>query len=485
MYPRTLEVLRPLGVTDALLAAANIVPEAHLHLGLKVTRVRLADFALDDTAFPHLSLLRQMDLEAVLVQALEDRGIEVERGTELVGVGDGAEGACAMLRSPAGCEQVLCGFVAGCDGAASTVRASAGIGWDGGTYPNEIVLADAELDGDLAPGVAHVASGAGGLLFAFALGERASWRLLATQPVRGGALPSGQPGPPVPVAELQALLNASGLGASIARLAWSERIRVQHRVADRFREGRRYLAGDAAHVYSPAAGQGMNTGIQDAMNLGWKLAFATSGTAAPALLESYERERRPVARRRLALTHLTFWAEASTGLLPSLLRTRLAPVGARALPAVMNCRRPVAEGVRLLSHMRVNYRGSPLSVEGTPCPSGQPKAGDRLPDASVTCGDRSVRLHALLSRPGVHILLHRDADDVGPTALGSNVTVRRLTSEPGTAVLAVRPDGYVGFRCGVMDGSQLRAWLALLGLRPSSLDPVAPAGRHPGPGRQG
>ncbi len=125
---------------------------------------------------------------------------------------------------------------------------------------------------------------------------------------------SGSPGPPVPAAELQALLDEAGLGAQITSLAWSTRIRVQHRIAERFRQGRLFLAGDAAHAYSPATGQGMNAAIQDAANLGWKLAFAASQPgAAPILLDSYDRERRPVARQVLAMTHLVFWAEASTG----------------------------------------------------------------------------------------------------------------------------------------------------------------------------
>ncbi len=168
------------------------------------------------------------------------------------------------------------GFLAGCDGPGSTVRAEAGIGWPGRPYPVEVVLADAELDADLAGDTAHVVAGRRGLLFAFPLGELATWRLLATRPAGADQLPFGQAGPPVPAAELQALVDQAGLGAQISQLAWSARVRVQHRVASRFRKGRLFLAGDAAHAYSPATGQGMNAAIQDAANLGWKLAFAAA-----------------------------------------------------------------------------------------------------------------------------------------------------------------------------------------------------------------
>jgi 2-polyprenyl-6-methoxyphenol hydroxylase-like FAD-dependent oxidoreductase len=150
LHSRTLEVLRPLGVTQALLARADIAPTVDLHLGHRAVRVRLADLALPDTAFPHLSLIRQMDVETVLAQALAVRGIEVERGTELTGVHDGPEGVRAALRSGAGLTQARFGFVVGCDGPTSTVRSSVGIGWRGRPYAVEVVLADAELTGDLA-----------------------------------------------------------------------------------------------------------------------------------------------------------------------------------------------------------------------------------------------------------------------------------------------------------------------------------------------
>lgn len=409
MHPRTLEVLRPLGVTEPLLARADIAPEVRLHLGARVIRVRLAELALSDTAFPHLALVRQMDVETVLAQALVDRGVAVERGAELIEAGDGVARARATLRSRAGIEEIACDFVAGCDGPESTVRSSAGLGWHGGPYGEEVVLADAELAADLAGGVAHVVAGRRGLLFVFALGERAPWRLLATRPAGRDRLPFGQPGPPVPPAELQALLDDAGLAARITDLVWSARFRLQHRLAARFRQGRLYLAGDAAHAYSPATGQGMNTGIQDAVNLGWKLAFAAAATDRAALLDSYDRERRPVARHGLALTHLAFWAEASTGPLPSLLRGVLAPLGAPAAPAEEGRRRRGAAAVRLVSQLRVAYPDSPLSVEGRPRLPAGPRAGHRLPDATVTSSGHRVRLHALLAQPGVHVLLHRDA----------------------------------------------------------------------------
>jgi 2-polyprenyl-6-methoxyphenol hydroxylase-like FAD-dependent oxidoreductase len=469
VHARTLEVLRPLGVTSALLARADPAPEVSIHLGSRVARIRLADLELPDTAFPHLTLVRQMDVETVLAAALADRGVQVERGVELVAASEGADHARVTLRSPERVEATCCGFVAGCDGPDSAVRTGAGIEWRGGPYGEEVVLADVELDGELAAGFSHVAVGRRGLVFVFAGGERATWRVLATRRASDRLLPFGQPGPPVAAAELQALMDAAGLDVRIRVLAWSARVRLQHRLAARFRRGRLFLAGDAAHTHSPAAGQGMNGGIQDAANLGWKLAFAASASAAgspadrAALIDSYDLERRPVARMVLAMTHVAFWGEASTGPLASLLRGALGRCGAPAVEALVGRRRLLAEGVRLVSQLRVGYGGSPLSVEGTPRLPHPPGPGSRLPDATVTAEGREVRLHELIARPGVHVLLHRDAGAIERLGFGPGVVLHRLTSAPGDGLLAVRPDGYVGFRCGTADVSQLRAWLARAG----------------------
>ena len=464
LHSRTLEMLRPLGVTEALLARADIAPSVELLLARRKVRVRLADLALHDTAFPHLSLIRQMDVEAVLAQALADRGIQVERGTELAGLHDDQDGVRAVLRSGGARSEALADVLAGCDGPASIVRSQAGIGWPGHPYPVEIVLADAELAGDLPDEGAQVVAGRNGLVFAFPLGEHAPWRLLVTRPAGADPVPFGQPGAPVPAAELQALLDEAHSGIEIASLTWSARVRVQHRVARRFRRGRLYLAGDAAHAYSPATGQGLNAAIQDALNLGWKLAFGAASPDSEALLDSYDLERRPVARRVLAMTHLVFWGEAGIGYIPAALRGRLAPLAAPVIPVLMRRRRLVGEGVSLMSQLRVSYRRSPISVEEpwSRCRSRGPRAGDRLPDEMLTCGGQNVRLHELIASPGVHVLLDRDAEVLADLALGPFVHLHRITSNPGRGLIAVRPDGYIGMHCRAAAREPLAAWLSLI-----------------------
>jgi hypothetical protein len=379
--------------------------------------------------------------------------------------GPSGKAARASLRSDAGLEETAPRFVAGCDGPASTVRRLARIGWDGGPYREEVVLADLELEGDLAPGILHVVAGRKGLVFVFALGEGASWRLLATRPTRDTGAAYGQPGREVPASDVQELLDVAGLDAKVTDLRWSAEVRLQHRLAESFREGTLFLAGDAAHTHSPAAAQGMNTGMLDAVNLGWKLAFASRDGSHEHLLDSYEQERRPVARQVLALTHVVFFAEASTNPLPAFLRGTLVPLAAPAMPFLLRQRRLMAEVVRMLSQRWVRYRHSALSLEGSPGAGGWPRPGDRLPDQDVVYAGGTTRLHELTAGPGVHVLLERDAAELDGQLLGPHVTVHRLSSSPGRGLVAVRPDGFVGFRCGEADPAQLGVWLDLVAAR--------------------
>jgi len=343
------------------------------------------------------------------------------------------------------------------------VRAAAGIGWSGAPYHEEVLLADVELDGNLTPGVLHAVPARGGLVFAFFLGEQAPWRLLATRAADGAGTAYGRPGEAVDEQDLHDLLAASGLDATLRRVAWSARVPLQHRLADSFRTGRLFLAGDAAHAHSPAAAQGMNTGIQDGLNLGWKLAFATRAREERIeLLDSYERERRAVARLVLALTHAVFFAEASTHPLAQVLRAQVVPRAAPLVPTVLRQQWLVTAALRVLSGTWVHHRSSPISLEG-PTRQG-PRAGDRLPDARVESDGEPADLHELLARPGVAVLLSRDAPVVARTLVGAHVTVLRL-DRPGRGVSVIRPDGFVGFTSGLADEAEVGSWLDLVGAR--------------------
>lgn len=472
VHPRTLECLRPLGVVAELAARADRDPRARLHLGSHELPVRLGELALDDTEFGHPWLLRQQDVEDVLAAAVVARGIRVGHGTELVGLDPGDDGARATLEGRGGREETTAHRVVGCDGARGPVRGWAGIGGRERPYRQEIVLADVELETDLAAGVTHVSAGWAGVVFAFAPGERASWRILATRaPVEDGDVPGPE--------DLQRLLAAAGLAGRVTAVAWSTRLRLTRRVATTYRRGPVLLVGDAAHTHSPAAAQGMNLGLQDALNLGWKLGLAASSSDPERLLDSYDEERRPVAMISADLTDLVFWAESSPAVLAGLLRGVLAPLAAPLVPLLLT-RRLTRPGLRLLSGLTVGLRRSSLSCAETR--GGRLRPGDRLPDRTVVSGGVSVRLHHLVARPGVHVLLGRDAPDLPLEPGGGRLTVHRLDDRPGTTVVAVRPDGYVGYRGPGTDPAHLglRDWLDRVGAHPrGDRRDVHPEARHP------
>ena len=460
VHPRTLEQLRPLGVVDELRARADADPAALLHLRSREVPIRIGALRLTDSPIEHLWMIRQQDVEDTLGEALARHGMPVERGRELVALnGDGLGGCHPVLRTPASREDAAASWVVGCDGAGSTVRALARISVRSRPYRQEILLADVELAAGPVPGIAHVAAGRDGLVFVFALGERASWRILATRPVPDTARTGADEPPGAP--ELQRLLDANGFRARITAIAWSDRLLLQRRLADYFRRGPVFLAGDAAHTHSPAAAQGMNLGLQDALNLGWKLALAPSSARPEALLDSYEAERRPVARASIALTDLVFWAESSTSPPAALLRSVLAPAAAPLLPVLLRQRAITGPALRLLAGMRLRHRHSPLSHDDAPGRRSVLHAGDRVPDDHVITRDGEVRLHDILARPGIHVLVARDAPELLPSTVGTGVFVHRLLDRPGTALVAVRPDGYIGYRG--TERTRLRSWLSAVG----------------------
>jgi hypothetical protein len=352
-------------------------------------------------------------------------------------------------------------YLAGCDGANSTARELLRVDWTGGSYRAEVVLADVELFPRAAPNVTHVIAAQEGVVFFFPLGEQAPWRLLATRTASATTTPLGALGDPVPHDEVVELLARTGLGIGISRVAWSSRIALPHRLAGRFRLGRVFLAGDAAHTHSPAGGQGMNTGIQDALNLGWKLALAAADPKTPAveqLLASYQDERRPVARKVLALTRLLFWAEASPDPLARSLRGRIAPALAPGLPWLLRRRRLGTSAIWVLAQFWVHYRRSPLTESPTRTGPG-PRAGTRLPDQRIGDGPAAFQLHELIATPGMHALLAKDAAGLDGLSPNPWLQVHRLDDWAGTGVSIVRPDGYVGYRAPRVDIQAVQAWL--------------------------
>jgi 2-polyprenyl-6-methoxyphenol hydroxylase-like FAD-dependent oxidoreductase len=481
VQPRTLEVLRGLGVTQELLERGNDAVWVQLHAGGRAVRIRLFGLGLDDTAYPFLLFVSQAETEQVLDDHLAAGNVRVERGVELVAFTADSVGVTCTLRHGDGrTEQVRTRYLAGCDGAHSSVRRGAGIPFVGGTYPQTFALADLEVDDGLDADTAYAWFGQVGLVFFFPLGQPASWRLLAMHPTLRD-IPPERPQPSLE--QLQALADAfTGGRLRLRDPVWRTYFRLQHRHATRYQAGRVFVAGDAAHVHSPAGAQGMNTGIQDAWNLGWKLALVTRGVADQALLDSYDAERRPVGRVVVRFTDRAFTVATSTNPLVRAVRAQLVP---RVLPLALRFDRALAYGFRTISQLNIGYRHSPAVQEGRPAPGRGPRAGDRLPDARVSRDGQVCWLGEALAAPRLHLLLCGPVGgwDAGQLAAlrgrsADTLAVHHLTREAAPGALhdvegqafarlgvkeaahyLVRPDGHVGYRAAGTDLDELQAYL--------------------------
>ncbi len=275
VQPRTLEVLANLGVTDELVQVGNRALRVQIHTRRRAVPVRLFDIGVDDTAYPYVLFVSQAETERILGEHVASTGVKLERGVELIEFVQTSDSVSCRLRDRAGRDEVVSArYVVGCDGAHSTVRQQAGIAFEGRAYPQTFVLADLEADG-IDPGFAHAFVSARGFLFFFPLGEPATWRILAMRP-RSDEPEADQS---VTLAEVQALVDAyTATPVHVRDPVWMTNFRLHNRGAAHYRAGRVFLAGDAAHIHSPAGAQGMNTGIQDAVNLGWKLGLVVRGS---------------------------------------------------------------------------------------------------------------------------------------------------------------------------------------------------------------
>jgi 2-polyprenyl-6-methoxyphenol hydroxylase-like FAD-dependent oxidoreductase len=493
---RSLELLQTLGLAEVLVRRGNASARLVMHLDTgRVAEASLGDFGVTDTRFPFILFVSQAETEAVLGNHLASVGVVIERGLELVDGVPEADCVRCLLRHPGGKEeQVRTRYLAGCDGAHSTVRKRAGIPFEGDAYLQDFLLGDVEVDGLLERAALHSFALRRGVAVFFPLGSPTTWRVIAAAGGGGGRrtrerglalAPSHDTGEPDPsdlsLEELQKVVDhATGGGLTLRDPAWLSHFRLHHRQAAHYRAGRMFLAGDAAHIHSPVGAQGMNTGIQDAWNLAWKLALVARGTAVAGLLDSYEAERWPVGRRLLRYTDraFTLFTRAISG---GRLATRLRRVVvARLLPRIFASSRLRAYLFHLVSQLGIRYRNSPAVTEGEPRLGVGPKAGDRFPDAKIEHNGRETYLQQELAGASLHLVLCGASDGWDPsqaaeiTARHSGlVVIHYLTArstpdvlvEASSQVLSrlgvgcdqdsaqylVRPDGHVAFRCAKRD----------------------------------
>ncbi len=464
VWQASLEGLAAMGVADDVLAHGQPIRQLHVGDGNRtLASIPVAEGV--DSPFPSPLFLPQSRTEALLAKRLNALGGAVERGVTLSALQQDGGGVDVTLEHADGRqEQARYAYVVGCDGARSAVRQGLEVAFDGETEPQTFTLCDAPIEGSLDPSSIYVWWNKGGAVALFPV-ESGTWRVTAMRA-------SGASEPPT-IEEMQSNLDRFGPpGLRLGAASWLSTFHINERVARHFRSGRCLLAGDAAHIHSPAGGQGMNTGIQDALNLGWKLASVMRGIGDPAvLLDSYEAERRPVARAVVKGATQKLHFGMGTSPLLRLAKDVMIPMAAR-IPAV---RRQLQLE---LSETRVHYGDGPLVELGRGSPKGEPSVGDRAREATIVqqAHGEPQSLWRLLAAPR-HTLLAFGAAGAPPGAAecGEAVqvlhvaegaeTLRQRYGVSGEGWVLIRPDQVVAARGGSADAGLFAAYAEKVLLR--------------------
>lgn len=438
IHARSLEQLEVLGVAEPLLASGIRTTGVEFHADGK----RLAHVPLDtvDSRYPFSLTIAQTETERILTERLAELGVRVERGLTFVGLEqDDATVRATIRRADGTTETIVAPWLAGTEGAHGDVRHATGQTLEGGFKGERFLMGDVDADFAYDRGSFHIffsAKGGTGLLFPMA-GRRVRAFAQLAEGVDVDRAPS--------VEWMKEALAARGIELAIGAPRWLTQFEIHHAQVPRYRVGRVFLAGDSAHVHSPAGGQGMNTGMQDALNLSWKLALAWRGRAKEALLDSYHAERHPVAAHVIAFT--TKLTTAGT-----VHRSALRHLRNAALQTAFSLTPAQHAVANEIEELRVDYRESPVVVEGRAAV----KAGDFVPGAAAALVAAALRsrvvaeasAHLGLVLPGPDGVPAQDDLPAGvvPVALGDAAPDLRERSGLGRAggVLLVRPDGYVG-----------------------------------------
>ncbi len=456
---RTLELYRQIGLARTLVDDGLEFTALNVRVkGKKRGRGEVGRMGRGLSPFPFILIHPQDEHERALIELLEKEDVRVEYGTELVGVENGERAARARLRRAGGseesCEAI---WLAGCDGAHSTVRDAIGAGFPGGTYAQLFYVADVEAAGEAIDGELHISSDGADFLGVFPMRGNGRARLI------GSVREHGERREELGWDDVhKGAVEKTGI--EVRRVNWFSTYRVHHRVANRFRVRRAFLLGDAAHIHSPVGGQGMNAGIGDAINLSGKLAMVLRGEAPASILDSYEEERIAFARRLVATTDRIFQLVTRPGPLADRARN-LAPPAVSTLFRLSAARRYL---FRVVSQIAIEYRGSALS-EGR---AGAVHGGDRLPWVEPPPGAKDNFEPLASLRWQVHVY-GAAAPELASACTARDLPLHVFSFGPAAAragmvrdaLYLVRPDGYVALADPSGDRARLERYLESRGVR--------------------
>lgn len=481
LQSRTLELLKRHGIVEKCQAHGVENNAVRVFANKKfVYEVDLVDIGYGDTEFSTPLMISQADTEMVLDEALATYGGKVERPVTAEKLEQDEDGVTAWLKVGDDSEEVLrCKYVVGCDGAHSIVRRSTGLKFDGAAYPQDFILADVHLKWDQKACLTlYIGQG---FMAIFPMKD-GIFRLICSRPNQANV--DTEP----TILDFEEVFRILAPGtAELLDPVWLARFRLHHRNVESYRVGRMFLAGDAAHIHSPAGGQGMNTGMQDAVNLGWKLASVIRGEGGNELLDSYTIERHKVAKNLLNFTDRMFEMIATTNPLYLYIRNAIVPW---VLPWVMGSRTRRANRFRFVSQLGIRYRHSVVVGQASTY-KGKLRGGDRAPDGKLEGVGQEMTVIGLLMGPTHHLLLfsgteagalngaalHSVATDCLQDNKGLKVHEIFVAGSPSTShfvdkggeihklygfqepsYVLVRPDGYIAHIGPITKMDELRTW---------------------------
>ena len=451
---RTLEIYAKLGLAARALELGKRGTGANIWAdGRKMARIPLGEAGRGLTPYPFILILGQDDNERIMGEKLPDWSLAVQWRTELTHLDQQPDHVRATLRQPDGASrEVKAQWIAGCDGAHSAVRELNRIEFPGAPYQHVFFVADTVATGSMVADEVNAYLWRDGFHLFFPMRGNDHWRVVGILPhvLRDRADVSFDD-------VIPSIEGEAGQNLSFSACSWFSTYRISHRAAVHFRDRRCFLLGDAAHIHSPVGAQGMNTGLQDAYNLAWKLALVTAGRADAALLDSYEEERLPIAQRLLNTTDRAFRLVVSDNPVAGVMRTEVvARIAARAMqrPAIQRF------AFRVVSQIGIHYRDGPLSLTLENPEHDGPHAGDRFPwlELAFTPGGRMEDVFAKLDDTRFSLfVIGQSAPGTLPLgdvlqvhaigADGANAPALARAGIPTPSFYLIRPDGHIAL-CG-------------------------------------
>jgi 2-polyprenyl-6-methoxyphenol hydroxylase-like FAD-dependent oxidoreductase len=490
---RSMELFLNMGLADELLNRGLIATGMQVFVdGENMGGFNFDDIGRPDTPYSFLLMVPQWDIEAILVEDLRRLGVEVEHDVEVTGFEQSSQSVVVHAKNAVGANfDVSCSYLIGADGAHSIVRKTLGLRFEGAAYPQGFLLADCKITWPFDYDHMRLFLRGRALAVYLPLKGKDVGRIIAIDPVASqkDAPIEAQGGSELSLDEVEsALREASARDIKLSDPVWTSRYRIHHRGVNKYGEGRVFVAGDAAHIHSPAGGQGMNTGLQDAANLAWKLALVLKGHAPGQLLDTYHSERWPVGQKVLNYTDKLFAGMSSQSGWVARLRNMLVPLLAATLSRSGTIR---ARAFHFISQLGIHYHESNFVHDASSSDASRAwreglAAGRRAPNALIA---RNRDVFGLAQGYGFHVLalsrtpLSREeirslSEKLGglPSSLGIELQTHIiahsligrdkrisqaespqvfqaycLTDDIPQALFFIRPDGYIAYRTDSLD----------------------------------